>query len=305
MQPQWKHMIELAFDALSGNQIVAKTAMRNGTRGKLRIVAYHHVSDVVQFESQLRWLKTELTPISVADACGIVEGTVEVQNPIWVTFDDGHPSVLEFGLPVLERLKVPATLFVCPGVLSGEPFWWEVVEESTRLGFETPTVADLKRLHDQDRRQVVAEVLARMPDETRDRLGQQLDESALARWLAAGNTIGNHTWDHPLLDMASEEEQIRQIRLAHEWLTHFLGKPPETFAYPNGSVSPQSRLELKSLGYRIGLLFDHRIARVPAIDPLTVSRLRVNSWATMTRYRSIVAGIHPWARHHSVGGERA
>jgi peptidoglycan/xylan/chitin deacetylase (PgdA/CDA1 family) len=236
--------------------------------------------------------------VSASEACAIVEGSLDIPRAVWVTFDDGDPSVVDLALPLLEGLGIFASMYVCPGVIaSDQPFWWQVVEEATKYGLEFPTVSSLKTLTDERRREHLKLLQEGMPPDTRSRNRRQLDESSLRRWLDAGNSIGNHTWDHPLLDMASEDEQIRQIRLAHDWLTDLLGSPPESFAYPNGNVTFRSRLELMSLGYRVGLLFDHRIASVPASDPLTVSRLRVNAWQDMARYRSIVSGIHPWAHH--------
>ncbi len=80
----------------------------------------------------------------------------------FVTFDDGFRDWLTEALPVLERLRVPATFYVCPG-------WWglthpslsggaarllteaearRLVDAGMELGSHTMTHADLRALDD-------------------------------------------------------------------------------------------------------------------------------------------------------------
>ncbi|MFD0274845.1 polysaccharide deacetylase family protein [Kitasatospora sp. NPDC127111] len=45
------------------------------------------------------------------------------RRSVLVTFDDGYRSMLDEGLPLLRRLRVPATVFVLPGLLDGTSRW--------------------------------------------------------------------------------------------------------------------------------------------------------------------------------------
>ncbi len=42
-----------------------------------------------------------------------------------ITFDDGYVDNLRYAKPLLERLRVPATVFVASGHLGGTEFWWD------------------------------------------------------------------------------------------------------------------------------------------------------------------------------------
>lgn len=79
---------------------------------------------------------------------------------------------------------------------------------------------------------------------------------------------------------------------AHEALTHILGTPPQVFAWPNGNEAPAALSLLTLLGYRLVVKFDHRICTASP-DMIAISRLRVDSSADLSRFRSIVSGVHP------------
>ena len=81
------------------------------------VLCYHRVSTAEPhrlavsshaIESHLRLLLRRYEPGTAAD---VVEGRARV---VHVTFDDAYRSI-EAALPTLERLRVPATVFVCTG----------------------------------------------------------------------------------------------------------------------------------------------------------------------------------------------
>jgi SAM-dependent methyltransferase len=75
-----------------------------------------------------------------------------------------------------------------------------------------------------------------------------------------------------------------------------LGVCATLFAYPNGDWTPTAQQELVRLGYRVGVRFDHRIAS-GRLQPMQISRLRLDADAPLARVRSIVAGTHPTVFH--------
>ncbi len=81
------------------------------------ILYYHEVPDPVSFERQLAdLLDSGLTPIPLARLVSGLESEVSVpRDSFVVTFDDGLLSQYRNALPVLLRLRVPATFFVMPG----------------------------------------------------------------------------------------------------------------------------------------------------------------------------------------------
>ena len=275
------------------------------TRGRLRILAYHGVPDADLFAAQMEYLARKFTPVdeaTVADA--IRRGGKLPSGAAWVTFDDGDPSVVINGLPTLERLGIPATMFVCPGLIeSGQPFWWRVTEWATehmpeRAAAVAPTAEELtehcKLLSDGRRRLIVDQMLEQMSEPT-PADWRQLNADELAAWTGAGMALGNHTWDHPCLDQCNDDAQRDQIRSAHEWLTDHLGRPPISFAYPNGNFSPIVDAEVDALGYELGVLYDNKLTPLDS-EPLQLSRVMLEADQPAERLIGVLSGAQPVAR---------
>lgn len=286
--------IDLAAAVLGSRPV--STAFDRLSPVATRVLAMHDIQSKQQFERNLATLTSRYTPVRGADL--LAGGSPLPPRSLLMTFDDAHASTVEIALPILRERRIPAVLFVCPGILSGSrTYWWDVAEAAERCGLKeavaphcptgTSLVTYLKSIPDEERRGVI-DVLTERDVHTEARAAS-LDQ--VQRWMDAGLEIGNHTWDHPCLDRCAPSEQRRQIELAHEWLTSFLGEPARMFAYPNGDWTPDAEQVLMDLGYESGFLFDHRLDKRNAV-PLRHSRLRLNADATAGRARAVASGAH-------------
>lgn len=295
-----------AADAVMASRPVAALGDRS-TRRSLRVLAYHGVHDVASFEAQMRHLVDRYRPVSAAAVVAALRGDLALPDgATWVTFDDGDASIVEEALPVMERLGIRPTVFVCPGLVgTDEPFWWDVVAAAIGVvdvevdgrrygpGELLRLKRHLKAVPDDHRRAVVAELGATLARETGRRpTRRHLTVEQLERLVAAGGTVGNHTWDHPCLNRCVPSRQRRQILDAHAWLVGRLDPRPLVFAYPNGDHDPEAERVLRNLGYDVAVLFDHRMGSVRE-DRLRLSRLRVNDDTDLRRFGAILAGVHP------------
>lgn len=298
--------MQSAFTRAAGGTLAGR-AGRRVFRRRLRVLAYHDVTNPTAFEAQVAHLAEHYTPVPGQAVVDAFRGEAPLPaDAVWVTFDDGHRSIVDLGQPILDRFGVPATMFVCPGVIqTGEPFWWRVVRTAMRQGLhveldgrqwdDESLVGHLKRCGDGERRSVVTRLVDELGDRDVAVPGEQLRASELSGWLAAGHEVGNHSWDHPCLDWCTADEQVRQVRRADEWLRSELPGYSRAFAYPNGSWSPVVEEELGRLGYTLAVGFDHRLDRLR--NPLRVSRLRVDADAPVPRFSAIVSGLHAAAFH--------
>jgi peptidoglycan/xylan/chitin deacetylase (PgdA/CDA1 family) len=138
-----------------------------------------------------------------------------------VTFDDGHRSVLELGLPVLSKLGVPATVFVVTGhVDSGRPLTFGRLGEyaGTRDEHELASLT----WHD---------------------LGRLADE---------GWEIGSHTQTHSRLTDLDNAALGRELSESREACAARLGLPCSSIAYPFGAADARVAVAAGAAGYRAG-----------------------------------------------------
>lgn len=184
------------------------------------VLCYHAVSDgwdhllsvrPRSFERQLRlMLACRYRPASAADAA------VRGGRLFHVTFDDAFRSVWD-AVPVLERLRVPATVFACTSYADGG------------RTFAPPELAEEASAH---------------PDEL-----ATMDWDALRALTERGIEVGSHTKTHPHLPRLADSEVRSELRESRERLEDLLGKPCRFFSFPYGEHDERIRDAVRATGY--------------------------------------------------------
>jgi peptidoglycan/xylan/chitin deacetylase (PgdA/CDA1 family) len=177
-----------------------------------------------------------------------------------LTFDDGYRDNLDTALPILRRLRLPATFYLVPGLLDRtvRP-WWETLAWAFGRASAAAVEWRGRRLAagpggaSRAAMLTVAEEVKRMPREARDAeidgliaelrpRGSEDEVADLfldwdgARRLAAGGAVGSHTMHHAILSEEPAAEQERDLRESRERLESELGVGAATLAYPNGTA---------------------------------------------------------------------
>jgi peptidoglycan/xylan/chitin deacetylase (PgdA/CDA1 family) len=170
-----------------------------------------YVVPVKRFERQMKWLKRRRYNVISLDE--YVRYRSEFRVPpgktVVVTFDDGYVDNFALAEPILERLGLPATVFLVSSA-EGRNTW------STGDGLANrPLIA--------------------------------LEDARRA--LGGAFTFGAHTRTHPKLPELSAEEAEREIAGSKEELEAALGVPLTTFAYPYGRVNPAVRELVGDAGF--------------------------------------------------------
>jgi peptidoglycan/xylan/chitin deacetylase (PgdA/CDA1 family) len=237
---------------------------------RLLIVAWHNVertwnypaapgAGAAGFEHQLRRLQRLGTIVPLAPSLRqLTTGQPLPPRAIALTFDDGYRDNLEVGAPVLERLGLPATFFLVPGILDGTVSpWWETVAWAVQhtprasVDFQGQTLAtrgraarrtlevltDRLKEHDQAARgRAVAELLERL-----EPLGEPnhrrlfLDWEGARELLGRGFEVGAHSTDHAILARESPAAQLTDLVESRRRLEAELDVAVDVLAYPNGS----------------------------------------------------------------------
>jgi peptidoglycan/xylan/chitin deacetylase (PgdA/CDA1 family) len=176
-----------------------------------------------------------------------------------ITFDDGYRDNLTLAVPVLERLGIPATIFLVPQFLSGHSHaWWErlawalrsarageVTIDGERSSLNGPrelaaTLAKIERhlkVLDHRARLEAVEALVDELKPTRpygaERLFMNWDDAR--QLVRAGVAIGSHTMEHAILARETERDQRAELAESRNALENRLDVPVKLLAYPNGA----------------------------------------------------------------------
>jgi peptidoglycan/xylan/chitin deacetylase (PgdA/CDA1 family) len=172
-----------------------------------------------------------------------------------ITFDDAYQGALTAGMEELRKRQLPATVFVSPGCLEQEAFWWDQLADPVQ-GVVPPRVRRhaFSALGGRSR-EIVAwarrngHTIASVPDHCRPISGQALD-----RIVAEGPvTLASHGWSHSSLPKLEKDEMRSELERSREWLEGRFGRPCEWVAYPYGHSSP-AVAECVARYYRGGFL---------------------------------------------------
>lgn len=194
-----------------------------------------------------------------------------------LTFDDGYRDNHDTLLPILEARRLPATVYVAPGLLDGTaPLWWYALDEAIaresylRLPLPTEIRLDTGNAVSKQRAfETIAHVMVSSPASTRDGVLRALaarygmDAQALAArhmmdWAALHSLaaspfveIGAHTLTHPPLATLSIEAACAEMAGSRDRLEREIGQPVRHFAFPYGVPGTAGARE-QELAARLG-----------------------------------------------------
>lgn len=245
-----------------------------------------------------RLAERKVPVISLAEAAErMADGRADGRFAV-LTFDDGYRDNLEHALPVLEKHKVPFSVFVATGMIDRTAnAWWmaleEIVRRSARIDarahglsgiLECGTLAAkhiaFDRLFDafwalgETERDTAIRALA---ESTGFDIAAMLDAEMMTwdevRTLAASPlaSIGGHTVSHPALAMLDDEAARKEILDGLDRLEAETGRRPDTFAYPYGSaraVSARDRALVAELGLKVAVTTDRGMLGLGLAAPL-------------------------------------
>jgi peptidoglycan/xylan/chitin deacetylase (PgdA/CDA1 family) len=222
-----------------------------------RILMYHGTprGDAAALERQLRIVSMAFPVVPVHD---LISGKKGSRPRVALTFDDGLRNNVDVAYPVLKKLGLTATFFVCPGLIEGGQWLWNhearqrlltlnvggLTELATRVGAPAEVEAFVEWMKTLDiarRREVEAQIRSATPDFQPS--AEQRHEFDLAGWTELKSldprviTIGSHTMTHPILTSLTTEETDAEMRESRFALEKRLEREVSLFCYPNGNLN--------------------------------------------------------------------
>lgn len=285
---------------LSGVHRVVRNVRRREAGGtRVLVLSYHRVTEdfgasareglpslfvsTATLTRQLEQVARERDVVSLADARRILAEGADAaprgRDVAVVTFDDGYADNHAFALPILARLRIPATVFVATGYTGTErrlphdrihAALSELARRGIppdRAGLQPEIQALLDACDEHGPAATLDRLIARLPHDRlvavaaalEERLGRGEHElhpsTRLMTWDevraldAAGIDIGGHTVNHAVLANLPLSAARREIQGCRDAIAEALGKPPRHFAYPNGYHTSAVRRAVAEAGF--------------------------------------------------------
>lgn len=237
-------------------------------RARVPILAFHRINDdgdpflpslpTAVFAARMAHIARHYRVLPLEELAERLEKGRAPRNALALTFDDGYRDNLTHAAPILNRLGLPATVFLVTGhVGTPRALWFDWVAMAFRTaitrrvelndGRALPlhtlderlqaldaALAHLKRLPDEERRTECERLVAALrPRADRPkRLMLSWDEVDALRGL--GVSIGAHTVTHPILSRLTPERAWEEISGSKAAIERATGGAVRAFAYPNG-----------------------------------------------------------------------
>jgi peptidoglycan/xylan/chitin deacetylase (PgdA/CDA1 family) len=231
------------------------------------ILTYHSLDDTgsvisvppAVFREQMAWLADEGVPVVPLECIRDTPGAVAI------TFDDGFRNFFEEAVPVLQKHRFSATVFVVAGFCGGSNDWPS-----------QPRHNGIPKLPLMNWREV--ELAAR-----------------------AGIGIGCHTFTHPRLSQLPASGLDEELHRSQAEIEQRIGRTVDSLAYPYGDATPQVR-DAAARYYRLAVStkLDFVPPRSAALDlpRLDAYYLRGGRWFRELRnpYGAAYIALRRWLR---------
>jgi peptidoglycan/xylan/chitin deacetylase (PgdA/CDA1 family) len=309
-------------------------------RQRLLVVMYHGVTlstydppiwtqlPFEKFREQIDFLRANYRIVTMNDVIrAIREGRGVPERAALITFDDGLKNNYTVAFPLLQRLGVPATIFLTVGLIGTSGFLWfdelyirmrqaDVSGSWSGLGFlkenavaflkkgkvweaYVATVENIKRSGPDKRHGVLSTLRTAVPMD----MERWVEDFGFLNWDEVKRmqetgllTYGVHSSTHRVLTELNEAEWDSEIVEPKQALELHLSEQVSSFCFPNGRPRIDFRDEhlsfLRKAGYECAFSTRNALFRWPGGDNMSIGRIAAGNDGTseMNMFRLNTSG---------------
>jgi len=263
------------------------------------------------FEKQMRYVRKNYRVVSLGQLCQELQERRSAQPPtLAVTFDDGYRDLYDHAFSVLQKYRIPATIYLIGRCMkTGEAPWYDRIfaamdaapvdrlvlelESSRAFDLSYPgarsqaaweIVCYLRVLSDKQRREWCTGFEERMKPPEKPLEACMLNWEQVRAMRCGGISFGAHTMTHPVVSRLEPQALQEELLESKQFLEAGLDCAVEDFAYPFGKPEDAGGFAedfLENCGYRSAVTTTYGF-NTTSTNRFRLNRLQVGeSWSTM------------------------
>lgn len=241
---------------------------------------------VTEFERIIIYLKRNFNIVSLEEIFEIHRQKRKVsRKTIAITFDDGYENNFDIALPILKKHQTPATYYIISKGLEVDRYlaWPDVIDIMKKYHredlvvnefvFKSPTFycEELKTYLGDYLKTcgVNTEVIAYQILKKNNYHLTELEKSPELLLLISGANLpnfknesliefGSHSHSHLNMEFLPKEVATFELKKSKELIENKIGKKVISFAFPDGSYTPETLELAKDIGYKNLVAVDYR-----------------------------------------------
>lgn len=243
-----------------------------------------------RFAEQVDWLSDAFEIVALRDLLRIPSFPGSRPRAA-ITFDDAYQGAVSLAIPELNRLGLPATIFVCSDWIGGETPWWDGLADN--LGLDSTTRSEA--LHRCAGRSDRVYKLARKLGIERSHMpaGHRIASPAeIAEVVELGAiAVGVHSRSHPNLTRLDDLELHAELEGSLEATMQRYDSAIPWLAYPYGISDKRVQSAAETVGFEAALRVDGGPLRGSDWDPFALPRVNIPRDVSLARFRIRCAGL--------------
>ena len=220
---------------------------------KNAVFLFHSVNDPVWFEKTIDSIQNYYNIVTLEEFYENIRNGFRNRGICCITFDDGDKSFYYNTFPVLNKNKIPATIFVSPTKIAEQKnFWFQEIAEldhkilknylSRKLNIPNVKLNNVSiySIFKQLKIKTIENLISEFKKLTNINSSpckliniKQLLEIASSKNIS----LGAHTLNHPILKNETEKTVYNEIVMSITMLKDITGKEINYFSYPNGMAN--------------------------------------------------------------------
>ncbi len=254
---------------------------------RVTFLLFHDMS-ASDAERNFSYLKQHYHIISLDEYLSAVKnGSTLPRKAVVITFDDGHISNYDL-LPVIQKLHIPVTIFLCSSIVGTHRHFWFRHNEELKTQLEA-----LKKLSNEKRLDTLKQYGFTQEQEYTDTqalINEQLEE--MKPWV----DFQSHTCFHPILPQCDLDTAQNEITESKQQLETNHGLHIHAISYPNGDYSQRDIQLAKEAGFDCGITVDAGYNDLNS-DLFRLKRFSVNDAKTTTELMVKASGCYALLKH--------